>query len=163
MRNILYIIILAVALCACNNSTQKDRILDTAESMAVEHPDSAQTILETLYPYSKLTQQQRARCSILLATTKLQQSKAFASDSLLDNSVSYFKQNCDSIELFKAYQLKAYQAMWRGQQDSMFYYLQQSINMIGDGNKTQLYSLNMKLADIYCEPSAEKDYNKAIV
>ena len=46
MRNILYIIILAVALCACNNSTQKDRILDTAESMAVEHPDSAQTILK---------------------------------------------------------------------------------------------------------------------
>lgn len=37
MRNILYIIILAVALCACNNSTQKGRILDTAESMAVEH------------------------------------------------------------------------------------------------------------------------------
>lgn len=38
--------------------------------------------------------------------------------------------------------------MWRGQQDSMFYYLQQSINMIGEGNKTQLYSLNMKLAFI---------------
>jgi tetratricopeptide (TPR) repeat protein len=163
MRNILYIIILAVALCACNNSTQKDGILDTAELMAVKHPDSAQTILETLYPYSKLTQQQRARCGILLATAKLQQSKAFASDSLLDNSVSYFKQNCDSIELFKAYQLKAYQSMWRGQQDSMFYYLQQSINMIGERNKTQLYSLNMKLADIYCEPSADKDYNKAIV
>lgn len=80
MRNILYIIILAVALCACNNSTQKERILDTAESMAVEHPDSAQTILETLYPYSKLTQQQRARCGILLAIVKLQQNKAFASD-----------------------------------------------------------------------------------
>lgn len=154
MRNILYIIILAIALCACNNSIQKDDLLDTAESMTVEHPDSAQTILETLYPYSKLTQQQRARCGILLATAKLQQSKAFASDSLLDNSVSYFKQNCDSIELFKAYQLKAYQSMWRGQQDSMSYYLQQSINMIGKGNKTQLYSLNMKLADIYCEPSA---------
>ena len=126
-------------------------------------PDSAQTILETLYPYSKLTQQQRARCGILLATAKLQLSKAFASDSLLDNSVSYFKLYCDSIVLFKAYQLKAYQSMWRGQQDSMSYYLQQSINMIGKGNKTQLYSLNMKLADIYCEPSAEKDYNKAIV
>ena len=51
MRNILYIIILAVALCACNNSTQKDGILDTAELMAVKHPDSAQTILETLYPF----------------------------------------------------------------------------------------------------------------
>lgn len=81
MRNILYIIILAIALCACNNSIQKDDLLDTAESMTVEHPDSAQTILETLYPYSKLTQQQRARCGILLATAKLQQSKAFASDS----------------------------------------------------------------------------------
>lgn len=51
MRNILYIIILAVALCACNNSTQIDGILDTAELMAVKHPDSAQTILETLYPF----------------------------------------------------------------------------------------------------------------
>ena len=51
MRNILYIIILAVALCACNNSTQIDGILDTAELMAVKHPDLAQTILETLYPF----------------------------------------------------------------------------------------------------------------
>ena len=51
MRNILYIIILAVALCACNNSTQIDGILDTAELMAVKHPDSALTILETLYPF----------------------------------------------------------------------------------------------------------------
>lgn len=162
MRIILYIIAFAVALCACNNSTQKDRILDAAESIAVEHPDSAQMILETLYPYSKLTLQQKARCGILLATTKLQQSKAFASDSLLDNSISYFKQNSDSIELFGAYQLKAYQSMWRNQQDSMFYYLKQSINMTGKGNKKQLYSLNMKLADIYSEPYAEKDYNKAI-
>lgn len=162
MRIILYIIAFAVALCACNNSTQKDRILDAAESIAVEHPDSAQMILETLYPYSKLTLQQKARCGILLATTKLQQSKAFASDSLLDNSISYFKQNSDSIELFGAYQLKAYQSMWRNQQDSMFYYLKQSINMAGKENKNQLYSLNMKLADIYSEPYAEKDYNKAI-
>lgn len=162
MRIILYIIAFAVALCACNNSTQKNRILDAAESIAVKHPDSAQMILETLYPYSKLTLQQKARCGILLATTKLQQSKAFASDSLLDNSISYFKQNSDSIELFGAYQLKAYQSMWRNQQDSMFYYLKQSINMAGKENKNQLYSLNMKLADIYSEPYADKDYNKAI-
>lgn len=163
MKKLLFAAVLAVTLCACGNTSDKDKILNRAEMLLENRPDSAQTILETLYPYSKLTQQQRARCGILLATAKLQLSKAFASDSLLDNSVSYFKQNCDSIELFKAYQLKAYQSMWRGQQDSMSYYLQQSINMIGKGNKTQLYSLNMKLADIYCEPSAEKDYNKAIV
>lgn len=162
MRNILYTVILMVSLCACNNSSQKDRILNIAESIIVEHPDSAQAVLETLYPYSKLTHQQRARCGVLLATAKLRQNKAFASDSLLNYSISYFKQNNDSTELFKAYQLKAYQAMWRIQQDSMFYYLQQSINTVGKGNKTQLYALNMKLADIYSEPYAEKDYNKAI-
>lgn len=162
MKNILYTVILIVFLCACSNSSQKDRILNIAESIVVEHPDSAQAVLETLYPYSKLTHQQRARCGVLLATAKLRQNKAFASDSLLNYSISYFKQNNDSTELFKAYQLKAYQAMWRIQQDSMFYYLQQSINTVGKGNKTQLYALNMKLADIYSEPYAEKDYNKAI-
>ena len=59
MRNILYIIILAVALCACNNSTQIDGILDTAELMAVKHPDSAQTILETLYPFVVFLEEKR--------------------------------------------------------------------------------------------------------
>ena len=59
MRNILYIIILAVALCACNNSTQIDGILDTAELMAVKHPDSAQTILETLYPFVVFLEEMR--------------------------------------------------------------------------------------------------------
>lgn len=34
--------------------------------------------------------------------------------------------------------------------------------MIGEKDKAQLYSLNMKLADIYCEPSAKKDYHTAI-
>lgn len=163
MKTILYIIILTVVVCACGYSSQSDRILDMAESIVAERPDTAQAILETLYPYQNLTQQQRARCGILLATAKLRQSKSFASDSLLDNGISYFRQHSDSVELFRAYQLKAYQSMWRGQQDSMSYYLQQSIRMIGENNRTQLYSLNMKLADIYCEPSAEKDYDKAIL
>lgn len=162
MRNILYTIILAAAICACNNSPQKGRILDMAESTVAEHPDSVQAILETLYPYSNLTQQQKARCGILLATAKLKQSKAFASDSLLDSSISYFQSKNDSTELLMAYQLKAYQSMWRGQQDSMSYYLQQSINMTDEKNKNQLFSLYMKLADIYCEPSSNKDYHKAI-
>lgn len=162
MRNIAYTIIVTIAICACSNSPQKDKMLDTAESIVVEHPDSAQILLETLYPYSNLTTQQRARCGILLAMAKLQQSKSFASDSLLDKGIAYFNQKHDSAELFRAYQLKAYQSKWRGQQDSMTYYLQQSISMIGEKDKAQLYSLNMQLADIYCEPSAEKDYHTAI-
>lgn len=163
MRIILYIIVLTVVICACSHSTQNDRVLDRAESMVAERPDTAQAILEILYPYQNLTQQQRARCGILLATAKLRQGKSFASDSLLDNGISYFRQHSDSVELFRAYRLKAYQSMWRGQQDSMSYYLQLSIRMIGENNRTQLYSLNMKLSDIYCEPSAEKDYDKAIL
>ncbi|MDO4161067.1 MAG: tetratricopeptide repeat protein [Prevotellaceae bacterium] len=162
MKNILYIIILTVSItCGCSTS-EKDRILDKAESAINEHPDSAQAMLETLYPYSNLTQAQKARCGVLLASAKLRQNKSFSSDSLLDNSIAYFCQNNDSVEMFRAYQLKAYQSMWRGQQDSMVYYLQQSISMIDEKNKPQLYSLNMKLADIYCEPSSVKDYNKAI-
>ncbi len=149
-------------MCACSNTSKKDWTLDMAESILIDHPDSAQIILETLYPYSDLNQSQKARCGVLLASAKLQQNKSFASDNLLDNSLAYYKQNNDSIELFKAFQLKVYQSMWRRQQDSMSYYLQQSILIIGENNKAQLYSLYMKLANIYCEPSAEKDYNKAI-
>lgn len=80
-------------------------MLDTAELIVAERPDSAQILLETLYPYSNLSQQQRARCGILLAMAKLRQSKSFASDSLLDNSIAYFNQKNDSAELFRAYQL----------------------------------------------------------
>ncbi len=149
-------------MCACNSTSNKDRILDMAESVAIDRPDSAQCLLETLYPYSSLNEGQKARCGVLLASVKLQQNKSFASDRLLDESMAYYRQHNDSVELFRAYQLKAYQSMWRGQQDSMSYYLLQSIQLIGEKNKAQLYSLYMKLADIYCEPSADKDYNKAI-
>lgn len=128
-------------MCACNSTSNKDRILDMAESVAIDRPDSAQCLLETLYPYSSLNERQKARCGVLLASVKLQQNKSFASDRLLDESMAYYRQHNDSVELFRAYQLKAYQSMWRGQQDSMSYYLLQSIQLIGEKNKAQLYSL----------------------
>lgn len=162
MKKLLHIIILATCLCGCDNSLREGRVLDMAESVSTENPDSAKAILETFYPYSGLTQSQRARLGILLASAKLRQNKSFASDSLLDNSISYYSQENDSANLFLAYQLKAYQSKWRGKQDSISYYLQKAISMIGENEKSQLYSLYMKLADIYCEPSAVKNYDKAI-
>ena len=89
MKKLLFAAVLAVTLCACGNTSDKDKILNRAEMLLENRPDSAQMILETLYPYSRLNDGQKARCGVLLAEARLGQDKSFASDSLLDNSMAY--------------------------------------------------------------------------
>ena len=87
---------LAVTLCACGNTSKNDNILKKAEALLDNRPDSAQMILETLYPYSRLNDGQKARCGVLLAEARLGQDKSFASDSLLDNSMAYYENSGDT-------------------------------------------------------------------
>lgn len=162
MRNIVYIVFIII-ICACEATTSKtNKVLDVVEAIANEHPDSSQHLLETLYPYSHLNAQQKARCGILLAYVKLQQNKSFASDGLLDYSVAFYRQSKDSMNLFKAYQLKAYQTTWKGEQDSTAYYLRQAIHIIREQDKDLLYSMYMRMSDIYSEPSVKKNYTQAV-
>lgn len=130
--------------------------------MIEEHPDSALKILEELYPYTQLNDEEMARCGVLIATAKLRQNKSVASEELLDKSIAYYLQTNDSVELFKAYQLKSYQESWRSRQDSAAYYQNKAMALVAPNNAAELYALNMKLSDLYSSPASTKDYTKAI-
>lgn len=162
MKYILHIVFILFLMSACHDMSHVDRVLDRAKDRLDEYPDSSQRLVESLYPYSRLNESQKARCGVLLAMAKLYQNKSFASDSLLDNSLAYYQQVNDSAALAEAYQLKAYQARWRGQQDSLSFYIQQAVRIVEGRQKELLYPLYIKLANVYSEPSADKDYNKAI-
>lgn len=154
---------LAVTLCACGNTSKNDNILKKAEALLDNRPDSAQMILETLYPYSRLNDGQKARCGVLLAEARLGQDKSFASNSLLDNSMAYYENSGDTSSMLLSYRLAAHRAKWRGQQDSMSYYLERAVRFAVHGSKEQLYGLYTDLAGMYSEPYAGKDYSKAII
>ena len=126
-------------------------------------PDSAQMILEMLYPYSRLNDGQKARCGVLLAEARLGQDKSFASDSLLDCSMAYYENSGDTSSLLLSYRLAAHRAKWRGRQDSMAYYLEKAVRFAAAASKEQLYGLYTDLAGMYSEPYAGKDYSKAII
>lgn len=146
----------------CDSHTDILPVLDRAEAIVEEHPDSAQKMLEAFYPYRHLNDEEKARCGVLLASAKLRQNKSIALDGLLDKSIAYYIQKGDSVELSKAYQLKAYQASWRGRQDSTEYYLHKAMALITPDDTEQSYSMNMRLSDIFSTPSSVKDYSKSI-
>lgn len=163
MKKLLFAAALAVTLCACGNTSKNDNILKKAEALLDNRPDSAQMILETLYPYSRLNDGQKARCGVLLAEARLGQDKSFASDSLLDNSMAYYENSGDTSSLLLSYRLAVHRAKWRGQQDSMSYYLERAVRFAVHGSKEQLYELYIDFAGMYSEPYAGKDYSKAII
>lgn len=161
---LLILTVLAVIAAGCGRHGAVWSEIDLAESLMDEHPDSAQKILEQLYPYTQLSDEDRARCGVLLATARLRQNESVASDELLDESIKFYKHTKDSVELFKTYQLKSYQTSWRSQQDSAAYYLNKALALalIASDNAELLYSMNMKLSDLYSAPASVKDYAKAI-
>lgn len=91
-----------------------DSVLRKAEGLVSDHPDSALTILENVSMRKGLSQEQKARCGKALALTSLRLGKSFATDSLLDESIRYYRMVGDTAALTETYQTAAFRARWRG-------------------------------------------------
>lgn len=139
-----------------------DPALSKAEGLVSAHPDSALATLENIAMRKGLSQEQLARCGKALALASLRLGRSFATDSLLDESIRYFRMVGDTATLTETYQAAAFRARWRGQRDSAAYYLMEAIRLLPEVKSDELASLYLRLSSYYDEPIASKDYPKAI-
>ena len=162
MRQLKTVIILLSTCFLMSCSERIDSALRKAEGLVSAQPDSALTMLENLAMQKGLSQEQKARCGKALALANLRLGKAFATDSLLDESIRYYKAIGDTAALSETYQAAAFRARWRGQRDSAAYYQMKAIGLLPEVKSDELASLYLRLSSYYDEPIAAKDYPKAI-
>lgn len=147
---------------SCSSNSEANRQLKAADDLMEQHPDSALSILETLNPKQIKSQTDKASYGLLINRTRLLCGKTISQDYLIDNSISYYKEQNDSANLCKAYQLASFRSWHRLNQDSAVYYLQKALEVVPsnqEGLKGQLYT---ESAYQHSRPSAKKDYAAAI-
>ena len=162
MRQLKTIIILLSTCILMSCGGRIDSTLDKAEMLVSDSPDSALAMLENVSMRKGLSQMQKARCGKALALASLRLGRSFATDSLLDESIRYYRRICDTSALAETYQAAAFRARWRGQRDSAAYYLTEAIGLLPEVKSDELAYLYIRLSGYYDEPIAAKDYPKAI-
>lgn len=102
---ILYILTSAIFFCnvGCSNRTKINNILNNAESLVCNCPDSALTLLSYINPDEIGTKKQKADYALLLSQAK---DKCFideTNDSLINIAVNYYKNKGTSGKRMKSY------------------------------------------------------------
>lgn len=163
MRKSKTVIILILSVCTLMSCGGKiDPALKKAEGLVSDHPDSALAMLENVAMRKGLSQEQKARCGKALALANLRLGRSFATDSLLDESIRYYRMIGDTSSLSETYQAAAFRARWRGQRDSAAYYQMKAIGLLPEVKSDESASLYLRMSSYYDEPIAAKNYPRAI-
>ena len=92
MKNYIWIFIIAIlCLSSCGQSSRFDKILDNAEIIAIENPDSALSLLGVIDPAELAVDSLKAKYHLIKASIHDTQGHLMLSDSLIRFSAYYFK------------------------------------------------------------------------
>ena len=92
MKNFIWIFIIAIlCLSSCSQSSRFDKILDNAETVAIENPDSALYLLGTIDPDELAVDSLKAKYHLIKASIHDSQGHLMLSDSLIKFSADYYK------------------------------------------------------------------------
>ena len=92
MKNFIWIFIIAIlCLSSCSQSSRFDKILDNAETVAIENPDSALYLLGTIDPDELAVDSLKAKYHLIKASIHDSQGQLMLSDSLIKFSADYYK------------------------------------------------------------------------
>ena len=116
MKLLLHIFIgfISFLFVACGPSNADRSLLDRAEFLVREHPDSALAILDSLSPTALSHHDLRARTTLCRAEAAYQKSERLASDSLLAEAVAYYQTHSDLPRRLRVLYLSAYQHKMAG-------------------------------------------------
>ena len=92
MKNYIWIFIIAIlCLSSCSQSSRFDKIMDNAETIAMENPDSALYLLGTIDPDELAVDSLKAKYHLIKASIHDSQGHLMLSDSLIKFSADYYK------------------------------------------------------------------------
>ncbi len=102
-------IVFAVLASACSPSKKDIALLEQIETLAVENPDSALVLLDSL-PYSALQNREfRSRVTIAEAEAMYQNSEIMGKDSLFADALDFYRLREKDPRRYRAYFLSGYQ------------------------------------------------------
>ncbi len=111
MKHILCLSLLALSV-ACSSSVQE--VLDEAESLVNDRPDSALAVLGRLAPDDRLSTGDQARYSLLLSMALHKNGVDVCSDSIIAPAVRYYSRRGDADHKMKAYYYQGLAAYYAG-------------------------------------------------
>ena len=103
MKNILSILLLLLAFTACGDKSSLTDVLNRAEAVMNEHPDSALNLLRTLTFDDFQKEKNRARYALLHSQALDKNYIDVTSDSLISVAVDYYKDTDDVRSKFLSY------------------------------------------------------------
>lgn len=104
MKTLILVLALTISLLsACSKSSQIDKIIDSAETVIMEHPDSALEMLDKIERVELAEGKQRAKFSLLYAQAMEKNYIDSNSDSLTAVALEYYKDNGTDREKALAY------------------------------------------------------------
>ena len=103
MRNLIYTLLIIIALAACNSHQGTRTQLDKAEALMTEHPDSALFLLQQVDEAQLSTEKLQARFALLLSMALDKNYIDVASDSLIRPAVEYYENHGSDREKMLTY------------------------------------------------------------
>lgn len=103
MRNLIYTLLITIALTACTSHQGTRAQLDQAEALMTEHPDSALAILQQVDNAQLSTEKLQARFALLLSMALDKNYIDVASDSLIRPAVEYYENHGSDREKMLTY------------------------------------------------------------
>lgn len=116
---------LSLLLTGCNNNTS---ILQQANSIVINSPDSALIILSRIEDPYQLENKEKADYWRIRSEAHYRKSHAMITDSLILFSLKYYQEVNDTIKMLDAYLLTGEYYKWKRESDSVSYILNQGLS-----------------------------------
>lgn len=139
-----------------------DKQLEIAESFLENAPDSALLILDDINDLGGLSDEMKAKSTMLTAKAKLRKGESFLMVEGFDDALVFYETSVDTTALLDMYQLAAIKMRWLGDQDSASMFLNKAVDIASETTSPSKSELFIELSNLYAMPSLKKDYSKAI-
>lgn len=156
---IIYSLLLLFAM-ACSTSGRVDTMLLEAESLMMEHPDSALDILDSISPTELGSDRQRADYALLLTQARDKNFRFETDDSLISTSVAYFDEHPEPRKRTLAHMYRGILNLYRGNLTVAIKEALTALDLADRLNDDYIFAKTHELiADIYV---AAYNFDKAI-
>lgn len=158
-HSIIYSLLLLFAM-ACSTSGRVDTMLLEAESLMMEHPDSALAILDSISPSQLTSDRQRADYALLLTQARDKNFRFETDDSLISTSVAYFDEHPEPRKRTLAHMYRGILNLYRGNLTVAIKEALTALDLADRLNDDYIFAKTHELiADIYV---AAYNFDKAI-
>ncbi len=158
-HSIIYSLLLLFAM-ACSTSGRVDTMLLEAESLMMEHPDSALAILDSIRPSQLTSDRQRADYALLLTQARDKNFRFETDDSLISTSVAYFDEHPEPRKRTLAHMYRGILNLYRGNLTVAIKEALTALDLADRLNDDYIFAKTHELiADIYV---AAYNFDKAI-